>query len=80
VATGAELGSRRVNRVESALLRLFPVRSIESESDEDVAVYLSKWDDRLEGQRSRIARRLALIDRQLGLSESHPVLSVVGPG
>ena len=80
VATGVELRGWQVSRVESALLRLFPVPSVESEIVGDVAGYMAKWDEGLEGQRSRIARRLALIDAQLGLSESHPVLSVVGTG
>jgi hypothetical protein len=68
---------RGSSRVESALVRLFRVSSSEVEGGLDVAGTLSEWNDRLEGQRSRIARRLSLIDAQLGLTESHPVLSVV---
>ena len=68
---------RGSSRVESALVRLFRVTSSESEGGMDVAGALSEWNDRLEGQRSRISRRLSLIDAQLGLSEAHPVLSVV---
>ena len=59
------------------MVRLFRVSSINLEDELDVAGALSEWKDRVEGQRSRIARRLSLIDAQLGLSETHPVLSVV---
>jgi hypothetical protein len=72
---------RGSSRVESALVRLFRVTSTQLEGEleggMDVAGALSEWHDRFEGQRSRIARRLSLIDAQLGLSETHPVLSVV---
>ena len=78
VATGVVQVRRRVSRVESALVRLFRVSSVEAEIEGNIEGHLREWNDRLKGQRSRIARRLALIDSQLGLSESRPVLSVIG--
>jgi len=77
VSSGSGWVDRGSSRVESALVRLFRVSSINLEDELDVAGALSEWKDRVEGQRSRIARRLSLIDAQLGLSETHPVLSVV---
>ena len=75
----SRVGGRRVSRVESTLLRLFQVSSSdESAIEDDLEANLSQWNDALQGQRSRIARRLALIDAHLGLAESRPVLSVIG--
>ena len=75
----SRVDGRRVSRVESTLLRLFQVSSSdESAIEDDLEANLSQWNDALQGQRSRIARRLALIDAQLGLAESRPVLAVVG--
>ncbi len=75
----SRVDGRRVSRVESTLLRLFQVSSTgESVVEDDLEATLSQWNDALQGQRSRIARRLALIDAQLGLAESRPVLSVIG--
>jgi len=75
----SRVDGRRVSRVESTLLRLFRVSSTgESVVEDDLEATLSQWNDALQGQRSRIARRLALIDAQLGLAESRPVLSVIG--
>ena len=75
----SRVDGRRVSRVESTLLRLFQVSSSgESAIEDDHKANLSQWNDALQGQRSRIARRLALIDAQLGLAESRPVLAVVG--
>ena len=74
----SRVGGRRASRVESTLLRLFQVSSSdESAIEDDLEANLSQWNDALQGQRSRIARRLALIDAQLGLTESRPVLSVI---
>jgi hypothetical protein len=74
----SRVDGRRVSRVESTLLRLFQVSSSdESAIEDDLEANLSQWNDALQGQRSRIARRLALIDAQLGLTESRPVLSVI---
>ena len=71
-------GGRRTGSVESALLRLFRLPEIESDERGDSQEHLAEWNRRLAGQRSRIARRLSLIDEHLGLSEPRPVLSVVG--
>ena len=75
----SRVGPRQVSRVESTLLRLFQASSTsESAVEQDLEADLAQWNDALQGQRSRIARRLALIDAQLGLAESRPVLSVIG--
>ena len=74
---GVRAGRQRLSRVESALVRLFSVPSVEPDLGRDIDGHLSEWNERLNGQRSRISRRLALIDAQLGLAESRPVLSVV---
>ncbi len=79
MARQSRVGGRQMSRVESTLLRLFQVSSTgESAVEDDLEATLSQWNDALQGQRSRIARRLALIDAQLGLAESRPVLSVIG--
>ena len=80
------LSGRGSGRVESALVRLFGVPSSElaAELDTDldtgmdIAANLPKWNERFEAQRTRLSRRLSLIDARLGLGESHPVLTVVG--
>ena len=64
-------GGRRTGSVESALLRLFRLPEIETDERGNSQGHLA-------GQHARIARRLALIDEHLGLSEPRPVLSVVG--
>ena len=75
----SRVGGRRASRVESTLLRLFQVSSSgESAVADDFEANLSEWNAALQGQRARIARRLALIDAHLGLAESRPVLSVIG--
>jgi hypothetical protein len=82
------LSGRGSGRVESALVRLSGVSSSElaAELDTgldtglDIAANLSKWNERFEAQRTRLSRRLSLIDARLGLGESHPVLTVVGGG
>ena len=82
VTAHAGLSGRDSGRVESALVRLFGVSSselaAELDSGLDIAANLSKWNERFEAQRTRLSRRLSLIDARLGLGESHPVLKVVG--
>jgi hypothetical protein len=84
VTAYAGLSGRGSGRVESALVRLFGVSSSElvAELDTglDISANLSKWNERFEAQRTRLSRRLSLIDARLGLGESHPVLKVVGGG
>ncbi len=79
-STGMEWGpgGRRTGSVESALLRLFRLPEIETDERGDSRGHVAEWNRRLAGQHARIARRLALIDEHLGLSEPRPVLSVVG--
>ncbi len=71
-------------RVESALVRLFGVSSSELDTGLatglDTAADLSKWNERFEVQRTRLSRRLSLIDARLGLGDTHPVLRLVGSG
>ncbi|MDP7273841.1 MAG: hypothetical protein QF363_00065 [Planctomycetaceae bacterium] len=78
VVTATGLEGLRVTRVESSLIRLFRVVDVEPREEDQVQEQYTIWQERFSVCRDRIARRLAVIDSQLGLGDRGPELSIAG--